>query len=912
MQKLLLLFLFLVPNFFLAQVSTAPATPTANDEITITLTTTGTGLQGYTGDIYAHTGVLTSASSDNGDWKYVIGTWGNNTQQPKLTKVNNTTYTLNITPNVFGFYNIPNGTTVTDLAIVFRSADGTKQTSPDIFIQLYEEGLNVVLTNPSTNNEVFNLNDNITLSAEASMDSDLELFVNNVSQKTGTGTTISNGFTFTNAGTQTVKVTATKNGEQASDEKVVYVKTTTQNAPIPTDLKEGLNKNANNTVTLVLTAPNKTDVFILGDFNNWSLDQDFQMKKDGDQFWLTLSGLDVNTEYAYQYYIDYDIKIADPYATKILDPNNDKYIPTQTYANIKAYPTDLTTGNVSTFLIHESAYNWSTQNFTPTNQNNLIVYEMLLRDFEVVNTDDIGDLKSAMEHLDYLEMLGVNGIELMPISEFEGNDSWGYNPSFHGAQDKAYGTKNDLKKFVDECHKRGMAVILDVVYNHAFSQSPLAQLYWDEINSRPSADNPWLNPIAKHDYNVGFDFNHESAYTKTYVKQTLAYWLDEFKIDGFRYDLSKGFTQNNTLGNTNAWGQYDAARIAILKDYGDYIWSLKPNTIQILEHFAENSEEKELAEYGFLIWGNSNHNYNQNTMGYASEADISWISYQERGWSKANVMGYMESHDEERLMYKNIQYGNSSGSYNVKDVNTALAREELAGNFLFTIPGPKMIWQFGELGYDVSIDENGRTGRKPVRWDYLNNPNRKKIYDVWATLIAFKKKYQAFQTADYTLDVEGLTKSIVLRDAEMDVVVLGNFDVTTKSINPTFTKTGTWYEYYTDTELQVNNVNTMISLQPGEYRLYSTKRLQDPLPVEEHVIAEDGFILYPNPAKHSFKLNKTVSEIEIYDYLGRTIKKFKGNFYPDKSFNIDGLNPGVYLIKISANKGSTTKRLLIN
>ena len=94
-----------------------------------------------------------------------------------------------------------------------------------------------------------------------------------------------------------------------------------------------------------------------------------------------------------------------------------------------------------------------------------------------------------MDTLNYLEELGINAIELMPVNEFEGNNSWGYNPSFHMALDKYYGTPEAFKALVDACHARGIAVILDVVYNHVFSQSPLAKLYWDPIAFKPTIDN---------------------------------------------------------------------------------------------------------------------------------------------------------------------------------------------------------------------------------------------------------------------------------------------------------------------------------------------------------------------------------------------------------------------------------------
>lgn len=829
MKNTVLILLLIFSNYIFSQVDTSPTLPTTSGEVTIIFDATGTGLDGYSGDIYAHTGVTV----DGERWQNVIAEWSENTAKAKLTRdaSNANLYTLLITPDVYTFYVVETSKAITELSFVFRSSDGNIKNGDDIFVQLFEQGdLNITFTNPE-NNAVFSLNDNITISAETSLAANLELFINNTSVKTETASTsITTPYTFTSTGLHTFKTTATTT-ETKESEISVYVKTDTEESPKPTNLKYGLNKNADNSVTFLLKAPLKNDVFVLGDFNNWKLDAAYQMKKDGDEFWLTVTGLDVNTEYAYQYHIDYDLTVADPYSEKVLDPWNDQYIPESTYPNLKAYPTNLTTGIVSTFQINEDEYTWTVTDFAKPDQENLIVYELLLRDFTVVGTDDIGDLTTAITKLDYLEALGVNAIELMPVNEFEGNDSWGYNPSFHNALDKAYGSKNTFKLFIDECHKRGIAVIVDVVYNHAFGQSPLAQMYWNSSTNKPAADNPWLNVDATHPYNVGNDFNHESEHTKTYVKQTLTHWVNEFKIDGFRLDLSKGFTQTNNANDVGAWGNYDASRIAILKDYGDTVWANTSNDVYlILEHFADNSEETELANYGFMLWGNSNHDYSQNTKGFTSNSSISWISYEERGWNNPNLVGYMESHDEERLMYRNLNEGNSNTNYNVKDLNTALSREETAGVFLFTIPGPKMIWQFGELGYDINIDFNGRTGRKPVKWEYEDNVNRKHIYNTWATLIAFKTKYpEVFNTATFDLNVGNtLTKSIVLKHSSMDVVIIGNFDISTKNVATTFTKTGTWYEYFTGEEKSVTNTSESISLKPGEYKMYSTVKLLDP------------------------------------------------------------------------------------
>ena len=295
MKKTLLFFYLLIPAFFFAQVTTAPALPSANDEITVTLVTTGTGLDGYTGDVYAHTGVTV----DGEQWQNVVGdTWGNNAGNPKMTKINNITYELVISPDVYTFYGVATDKTISEMSFVFRSSDASRQTSPDTFISLYEDGLHVALTNPAANNQVYDLNESITLSAEASLSADMELFVDNVSQKEVFGsTTITSPYTFTVGGSHTINVDAEKDTETASDEKIVYVKTTTQVSPVPSGAKNGYNNNGDGTVTFVLTAPNKSDAFLLGEFNSFNLDESYQMKKDGDEFWVTVTGLDANTEY---------------------------------------------------------------------------------------------------------------------------------------------------------------------------------------------------------------------------------------------------------------------------------------------------------------------------------------------------------------------------------------------------------------------------------------------------------------------------------------------------------------------------------------------------------------------------------------------------------------------------------------
>lgn len=593
--------------------------------------------------------------------------------------------------------------------------------------------------------------------------------------------------------------------------------TPTPTAELPAGAKDGVAfVNSGKSAIVTLFAPGKNSVALIGDFNDWQ-PASSPMKKtpDGNTWWVQIDNLDPDIEYAYQFLVNGTLKVADPYCEKILDPNNDGGIPPATYPNLKPYPSGKTTGIVSIMQANQPTYTWKNTAFVRPAKNNLVIYELLVRDFTSEHS-----YVATLQKLDYLSSLGINAIELMPVNEFEGNSSWGYNPSFYFAPDKYYGTKVALQNFIDECHGKGIAVIIDMVLNHSFGQSPMVQLYFD--GSKPTSNSPWFNVDPKHPYNVGFDFNHESAATKYFAKNVMKFWMQQYKIDGFRFDLSKGFTQRFSTDDAS-FAAYDESRIAIWKEYNNFIKSIDPNNFYvILEHFAESSEEQVLAGEGMMLWNNLNYNMNEATMGWLTNSDFNWGFYSNHGFSKSeNLVDYMESHDEERINFKNITYGNAFGSYSIKgDLNTSLKREEMGAAFLFSIPGPKMVWQFGELGYDISIDYNGRTGDKPIKWDYYDDPNRKALYNAYSKFIKLKENNSIFNSTSYSYNLSGGIKYIKLDGAGNTVVVVGNFDVTSQTANVNFGSSGTWYDAVGN-PVNLSSANYVSVLAPGEYHLFS-------------------------------------------------------------------------------------------
>ncbi|MBP9480488.1 MAG: T9SS type A sorting domain-containing protein [Parabacteroides sp.] len=814
----LLLVLFLSPATW-AQVTTLPAivTETGQVEITFDATLGNKGLMGYTGDVYAHTGVITNLSTSGSDWKYAP-TWGDNSSKYKMTKVETNKWKLVISPDIKTWYGVSATEQVLKLAFVFRSADNTLQGKAeggaDIFVTLNEAPF-----------------------------------------------------------TPTTPVVQTR----------------------PAGVVDGINYIDDNTVTLVLYAPYKTHVHVMGDFNNWTKDNAYQLYKDGSYWWITLTNLEKGKEYAFQYLIDNSLKVADAYSEKILDPSNDSYIPTSVYPNLKPYPA-LAEGIVSVIQTGKTAYAWTTTNFTAPPANQLVIYELLVRDFTTEGT-----INAVTAKLDYLKSIGVNAIELMPVQEFDGNDSWGYNPCFYFAPDKAYGTENDYKRFIDEAHKRGMAVILDIVFNHATAQHPFAKMYWQ--GSATSSTNPWFNVTAPHPYSVFHDFNHNYPGTRTYFERVLKHWLTEYKLDGFRFDLSKGLTQTASTEATAS--NYDATRIAIIKEYNNQIQAVHPGAYTILEHFCDNTEEMELADNGMMLWGNMNNAFCQSLMGWNTETNFSRTSAKYRGWSDNLLIAYQESHDEERTMYKAKTFGTAPV---MASTSIQLDRAAVNAAFLLTIPGPKMIWQFGELGYDISINENGRTGRKPIKWEYLQDPDRADLHYTYSTLLALRNEYpQVF--ASPTTESLRVTESywdngrtVTLQHPDVDVVLVGNYNTTSASVTIPYTKTGTWYDVFTGDSYTVTDISTPApaTLPANSFRLLTSEKTTVD---NETITLPAAAVVYPNPTTGFVQFSDAASakQVTLFNTLGQQVlqRNVTGG-----TMQIGNLPAGPYFMQI-VTKGKT-------
>ena len=787
-------------------ISTDPAfvTEAMTEDITVILNTAGTAADGFTGELYAHTGVLTDKSTSNGDWKYVLADWGNNIPECKLERVDDNLWHYTIKGGVHAWYGVPDSEKVTHLAFVFRSADCSievKDNGADIFVELATEGLSVKIISPA-HGAILQVGQEYTVQVQQQAATSVKLFKNDTPVAETGGATLSYTYAPTEPEDVVFKAVATDGTNTVEESVKVAVLGETENATRPADAKNGVTVN-DNEATFVLFAPGKQSVVLLGDFNDYAPSNESMMKRDGDYFWITISGLEEGVEYGYQYLVDGTIKIGDPYATKILDPWNDKWISASVYPNLKAYPAEYTSDIVSVFELNPAEYNWTATSYERPAENSLAIYELLIRDF----TEE-GSINAVTAKLDYLETLGVNAIELMPIQEFDGNDSWGYNPCFFFAADKAYGTEEAYKTFIDECHKRGIAVILDVVFNHATGQHPYAKMWWDGGANKTTSNNPFFNVDAPHNWSVFHDFNHTCQYTVEYIDDVLEYWMEEYNVDGFRFDLTKGFVQNP--GNYDASG-YSAQRIGILKHYAETIRAVDEDAYIIFEHFCDQSEETELYNsVGALCWNNNQRGgYKESVLGFTGGGKSNFSDF------KKGRINNIETHDEERIAYDAIKYAQSWA----KSWDVLTKRLQAVYAFHFLTPYPKMMWQFGELGYDVSIEENGRTGRKPVRWNYFEDANRKALYDAMSKYVSWRTDHQEYYGQDnlsvhtWNVNDSHMSGKTLVMDKVIVVANFTNAQASTTISNP---NPGEWTNLMTGEKVQVNGSHTF-TLDGSDY-----------------------------------------------------------------------------------------------
>ena len=768
MKKFFSLILCFMAVSAMAQVTTDPAIIPLGYKGKITLTYDATkGSGGMKGATQCY--AHTGYSANGTDWNNVVGTDWRSPNAPKLTSVGTDKWQL-VIDNMFAFYNIPEGTEVTALDFVFHDGpNGTKEGKT------------------STGQDIF-----VLIGEENQGD-------------------IWDGFTPAD------RVTKAR----------------------PSGVVNGIYYGADGTsVTLCTHAAGKSrlakHVFLIGDMTDWKLNNDYQLFRDGEYFWITLTGLEKGKQYRFQYAVERSDgvkkQISDLFSEMVIHPD-DKWEPKAVNPDLIDYPKKGADGGYVTVIQPgKPKYEWSsaTLNFKRPNKNNLVIYEVWVYDHTPERS-----IPGLMKRLDYIQNLGVNAVELMPVCEFDGNQNWGYSPNHFFALDRAYGSPEQLKAFVDECHKRGIAVILDMVFNHATGLNPMNKLYPWTSSSATQTElrfNQWFNVTAPHPDNVYEDWNHDFAPTKDMFTRALKYWLTEYKVDGYRMDLSHGL-----CGTT-----YDA--VTHLTDYYNAVKSVASDAYFILEHWdcRENMscDKSTLVNAGMMCWQNTCNAYMQTAMGWLKDGDA---------FNDANLDGYVSyctNHDEERPWFKAKQWGN--GDALKTDEAVRCARIPLNMAFLTLLNGPQLFYHYEELGFDFSKFQKadgswGKDGYDAYNiTPYVNEEAKMQVkYRPEAWIETPGPRMQAYQKVSQIIQLrtrllpsvfEGNPTAVdigsgrVLRKIQWgsNVFVAGNFSATeTRSVS---LPSGTWYDYLGGGTKAASSYN----LQPSEVKIFTGSQLTPP------------------------------------------------------------------------------------
>lgn len=858
-------------------------------------------------DVYAHIGVITSKSSGPGDWRYVVTPWpesGNsqtaNTDKNRLTKVSANTYALTV-GDIRTYFGITDASeTVKEIVAVFRTADGKKEgktsDGSDIRIPVLASGFQIEFTS-DPENTILSGATTIRFKVNSTREADLSIAVagNTISSAKGV-TTLTADYTFTASGDYEVTATAVSGGETRIQTINVAYPGQSEQEPYPGGVpKMGAVKNADGTVTFCLAAPGKSSVMLVPSWDDYAYYERNQMKRYDYQgnsyFWITVAGLADDQWYPYYYVVDGRYRVADPYAHLILDCYNDSYIDPSVWPDMPKYPVDKVTG-VMLAVYRGDMDNYDFAAFEIPDHKNLIIYEMLFRDFTGSNgvAEGNGTVRKAIDKIPYIKAMGFNAVELMPIMEFNGNNSWGYNTNFYMAPDKAYGSPTDYKDFIDECHRQGIAVILDIVFNQSDGLHPWYMMY-------PAASNPFYNQTAPHEYSVLNDWNQGNALVQQQWTDAIKYWMTAYNVDGYRFDLVKGLGDNDSYKAAGGTDQYNQSRIDRMKRLHGVITSVKPDGIHINENLAGDKEEIAMGEDGEIQWANLNKSSCQFTMGYSTDCDLmNFLSTAYGNRPAFSTVSYAESHDEQRMAYKNAAYGVAAVQGESLDSYRRLG--SLAVQMLLT-PGPKMVWQFGELGnsQNTKNDKGGNnTDPKIVDWNWLDDPDRHYLMETYTAMIQLRRDYPELFGPDARFaPVFSKTfttqSSIRIDNGEKYILAFLNpategDPIDVKIYIPSLSVDRLrlhWASPGFEPQISVKSRNLTVSVPPHCFAVYTTDNMSgiDDVPLggsDVRIVAEGGRII----------ISGDYDSAVVHDLAGRRM-------------TMDGLPAGVYIVTVDGN-----------
>lgn len=548
-----------------------------------------------------------------------------------------------------------------------------------------------------------------------------------------------------------------------------------------------------NAIEFSLFAPYNNAASLIGSFSDWD---EIPMKKGEDGFFRVLVDLDDGT-YQYKFRIqskswffepDQWVEVNDPRATDIDDPTQNSIV--RIHQGTRVVDT----------------YQWRHDDKPLPADHELVIYEMHVGDFSGGEDDPHarGKYKHVEEKLDYLLDLGINAIELMPVKEYPGDHSWGYNPRYFFATESSYGKTEDLKHLIDECHARGIRVIMDGVYNHSETECPLTQIdhdYWYHHEPR-DPDNNW-GPEFNYEH---YDELLETYPARRFIGDTVRYWIQEYHIDGIRYDAARQIANYDFMH----WIVQETKTAAGSKPF-----------YNIAEHIPESTEITNIDGPMDGCWHDSFYHtvlahISGETFDLEQLKDV--LDAKRQGFMGAtNVVNYLTNHDHDHLMA-------SLGDRNIFD-DEAFRRVRLGAVLLMTAMGVPLIWMGEEFGeYKAKTIEQAK-----IDWTLLKNELNQGLFNYYKGLINLRKENAALYTENIDFFHEDPTSNVLAygrwNDEGSRVVVVANFSehYLAGYTVPNFPADGVWHEWTSDYDIEAGGGTLQTDLPEYEAKVFVWK-----------------------------------------------------------------------------------------
>jgi len=674
-----------------------------------------------------------------------------------------------------------------------------------------------------------------------------------------------------------------------------------------------------NSMFLAVYAPSQPVMRVIIDTpgNSTETSEAMTMYKDPniqDTWWIELDL--PNGEYEYEYLLINGNRIADPLSRRLTNGKT---------------RIEIGSGGIST----ADDFVWGSIDYIRPSLDTLIIYELHVDDFSSQGNGQ-GTFSDVIERLDHLKMSGINAIELLPITEFPGTHSWGYDPQLMSAVEENYGTPEEFKRLVDEAHSRGIAVIMDLVWNHIKSTSPIWEI-------QPDYDlNPYiklhtdLNPNEAEGSWGMLDWDHFNPSTIDYINRVNKIWVDEYKVDGFRFDAMYmiGWDMQQQEYGIPAWS-------TALKDYDSTVY-------QIAEHLPSNPwliENTDLSSG----WHDSFHDRLLNDVHGQSLSTMSIMRqivglHEYSDWgdpynSRTQAVKYMVSHDEQSILQEMVTFN----SYSIEEARN---RDKFYATMLFTSLGIPMLFQGQEFGLQTGWNDDNNNGNyddeklqyRPVDWSLLDTDIGQSHLEHYSKLARLRKSNPAFYKGTF-YDLYRYTSQKVIvygykdespNNNDDQVVVIANFSSLERTIeNVPFLSSGTWYDVLSPINaitIGEDNYYDEYSIPAKSAIVFTNRDYQLQIPSSNEPVPDQFEIIkcYPNPFNGKLNIRYHINEVSnihatIYDLSGKVIKSFEYEqknpgqhqlIWDTKNNNGDAVATGLYFVSLSSENRTTNKKVL--